>query len=61
VAEQATYDAIHFHGGYGFMLEHDAQLFYRRARTWSRVWGDAEEGYRRAAAARYDLVPGATD
>lgn len=56
VAEQATYDAIHFHGGYGFMLEHDAQLFYRRARTWARVWGDAEDGYRRAAAARYDSV-----
>ncbi len=51
--ERATYDAIHFHGGYGFMLEHDVQLFYRRARTWARVWGDAEDGYRRAAAARY--------
>ncbi len=60
VAEQATYDAIHFHGGYGFMLEHDAQLFYRRARTWARVWGDAEDGYRRAAAARYDSVLEAT-
>jgi alkylation response protein AidB-like acyl-CoA dehydrogenase len=56
VAERATYDAIHFHGGYGFMLEHDAQLFYRRVRTWARVWGDAEDGYRRAAAARYDPV-----
>ena len=55
-AERATYDAIHFHGGYGFMLEHDAQLFYRRARTWARVWGDAEDGYRRAAAARYGSV-----
>ena len=52
-AERSTYDAIHLHGGYGFMLEHDAQLFYRRARTWARVWGDAEDGYRRAAAARY--------
>ena len=52
-AEHATYDAIHFHGGYGFMLEHDVQLHYRRARGWARVWGDAEAGYRRAAAARY--------
>jgi alkylation response protein AidB-like acyl-CoA dehydrogenase len=52
-AERATYDAIHFHGGYGFMLEHDVQLFYRRARGWARVWGDAEAGYRRAATARY--------
>ena len=55
-AERATYHAIHFHGGYGFMLEHDVQLFYRRARGWARVWGGAEAGYRRAAAARYGPV-----
>ncbi len=52
-AERATYDAVHFHGGYGFMLEHDVQLHFRRARGWARVWGDAEAGYRRAALARY--------
>ena len=46
----ATYDALHTHGGYGFMLEYDVQLHYRRARGWARVWGDAEAGYRRAAA-----------
>jgi alkylation response protein AidB-like acyl-CoA dehydrogenase len=52
-AERATYQAIHFHGGYGFMLEHDVQLFYRRARGWSRIWGSADDAYRRAATARY--------
>ncbi len=52
-AEAATYDAIHVHGGYGFMLESDVQLHYRRARGWARVWGDAEAGDRRAAHARY--------
>ncbi len=52
-AEAATYDALHVHGGYGFMLEYDVQLHYRRARGWARVWGDAEAGYRRAAEARY--------
>ena len=45
-AERATYHAIHFHGGYGFMVEHDVQLHYRRARGWARVWGGAEAGYR---------------
>lgn len=60
-AERATYDAIHFHGGYGFMLEHDVQLFYRRARGWARVWGDAETGYRRAANARYGASVGEGD
>ena len=52
-AEQATYDAIHTHGGYGFMLEYDVQLHYRRCRGWSRVWGDAERAVTRAADARY--------
>jgi alkylation response protein AidB-like acyl-CoA dehydrogenase len=57
-AERATYDALHVHGGYGFMLEYDVQLHYRRARGWPRVWGDAAAGYRRAASARYG-APGA--
>jgi alkylation response protein AidB-like acyl-CoA dehydrogenase len=52
-AWRATYDAVHFHGGYGFMLEHDVQLHYRRVRGWTRVWGDHEQAYRRAADARY--------
>jgi alkylation response protein AidB-like acyl-CoA dehydrogenase len=52
-AEKATYDALHTHGGYGFMLEYDVQLHWRRARAWARVWGDAEAAYDRAASARY--------
>ncbi len=52
-ARQVTYDAVHFHGGYGFILESDAQLYYRRARGWARVWGEPRDGYRRAARARY--------
>ena len=51
-ARKATYDAIHFHGGYGFMLESDPQLYYRRARGWSRVWGEPRDAHRRAARAR---------
>ena len=52
-ADMATYNAVHVHGGYGFMLEHDVQLLYRRARGWTRVWGDAAMAMRRVAAARY--------
>jgi alkylation response protein AidB-like acyl-CoA dehydrogenase len=52
-ARDATYQAVHFHGGYGFMLETDVQLYYRRARAWARVWGDPAAAYRRAATARY--------
>ena len=53
-ARDTTYHALHTHGGYGFMLEQDVQLFYRRARGWARVFGGPREAYRRAASARYD-------
>jgi alkylation response protein AidB-like acyl-CoA dehydrogenase len=52
-ARDATYQAVHLHGGVGFTLEHDAQLYYRRARGWARVWGEPRAAYRRAADARY--------
>jgi alkylation response protein AidB-like acyl-CoA dehydrogenase len=52
-ARDATYRSLHIHGGYGFMLEQDVQLLYRRARGWARVWGDTRRAYRRAAAHRY--------
>ncbi|WP_241841664.1 acyl-CoA dehydrogenase [Pseudofrankia sp. BMG5.36] len=52
-ARQVTYDGVHFHGGNGFTLEFDAQLYYRRARGWARVWGEPRDAYRRAARVRY--------
>ncbi len=39
------------------MLEHDVQLFYRRARGCARVWGSADDAYQRAATARYGSAP----
>jgi alkylation response protein AidB-like acyl-CoA dehydrogenase len=57
-AATATYDALHVQGGYGFMLESDVQLHYRRARGWPRVWGDADAAYRRAASSRYGTPDG---
>lgn len=52
-ARDATYRSLHIHGGYGFMLEQDVQLHYRRARGWARVWGDTRRAYQRAASSRY--------
>jgi len=31
--EKAAYECIHLHGGMGFTFEHDAHLYYRRARA----------------------------
>ncbi|HYA67886.1 MAG TPA: acyl-CoA dehydrogenase family protein, partial [Acidimicrobiales bacterium] len=52
-ARDVTYDAVHFHGGYGFTVESDLQLFYRRARGWARIWGEPAMGYQRAGDSRY--------
>jgi alkylation response protein AidB-like acyl-CoA dehydrogenase len=41
-AETVTGKSLHFHGGYGFMLEYDVQLYYRRAKAWSLMLGDRE-------------------
>lgn len=38
-SEAAATDALHFHGGYGFMLEYDAQLYLRRIKAQSMLGG----------------------
>jgi alkylation response protein AidB-like acyl-CoA dehydrogenase len=43
--EKAAYECIHLHGGMGFTWEHDAHLYYRRARADRALLGDPS-GYR---------------
>ena len=38
--EKAAYECIHLHGGMGFTWEHDAHLYYRRARADRVLLGD---------------------
>jgi alkylation response protein AidB-like acyl-CoA dehydrogenase len=56
-ARDATYRSLHFHGGYGFMMEYDIQLYYRRARAWANVYAEPAVVYQRAADARFGPVP----
>jgi alkylation response protein AidB-like acyl-CoA dehydrogenase len=39
-AAKVTDRALHYHGSYGFSLEYDIQLFYRRARGWPLQLGN---------------------
>jgi alkylation response protein AidB-like acyl-CoA dehydrogenase len=55
-SRDATYRSLHFHGGYGFMMEYDVQLLYRRARAWANVYAEPAAAYRRAADKRYGPV-----
>jgi alkylation response protein AidB-like acyl-CoA dehydrogenase len=52
-ARDATLHSLRVHGGYGFMMEYDIQLFYRRARAWANVFGEPTSLYRRVADRRY--------
>jgi alkylation response protein AidB-like acyl-CoA dehydrogenase len=52
-AKTATLRSLHFHGGYGFMNEYDAQLFWRRVRAWGNVYAGPRDVYIRAANKRY--------
>jgi alkylation response protein AidB-like acyl-CoA dehydrogenase len=49
VAERTTNWSLHFHGGYGFMLEYDIQLFYRRAKAWPLAVGSRQGELQRFA------------
>lgn len=51
-ARAATGDCLQFHGGNGFTLEYDIQLYFRRAFSWGAALGGPGLMYRRAAAAR---------
>jgi hypothetical protein len=41
-AHEVVKDSLHFHGGYGYTMENDIQLFFRRAKGWTLVLGDPE-------------------
>ncbi|WP_319453342.1 MULTISPECIES: acyl-CoA dehydrogenase family protein [unclassified Mycobacterium] len=55
-ARDATYRSLHIHGGYGFMMEQDVQLYYRRARGWANVFAEPGAVLERVADRRYGTV-----
>lgn len=57
-ARQASYRSLHYHGGYGFMLEDDIQLFWRRAKAWPALFGEPDLAYARAEASRLGMPEG---
>jgi alkylation response protein AidB-like acyl-CoA dehydrogenase len=57
VAEQAATDALHFHGGYGFMLEYDIQLYLRRIKGLVLLNGDPARELRGLADELWGALP----
>jgi len=46
-----TREVLQFHGGYGYTLEYDIQLFFRRAKAWPLAGGALTDQYQDLAAA----------
>lgn len=57
-ARDATQHSLHIHGGYGFGMEGDIQLYYRRTRGWAMAFGESAVALDRVADARYGAVAG---
>jgi alkylation response protein AidB-like acyl-CoA dehydrogenase len=53
-------ESLHFHGGYGFTLDYDIQLYFRRANEWSLTLGDPRREYQRLADQLYPREPSST-
>jgi alkylation response protein AidB-like acyl-CoA dehydrogenase len=51
-AREASYRSLHYHGGYGFMLEYDIQLYFRRAKAWPALFAEPDVLYARAEGYR---------
>ena len=51
-AREASYRSLHYHGGYGFMLEYDIQLYFRRAKAWPAQFAEPAVLYARAEGQR---------
>ena len=52
-ARSVSETSLHVHGGYGFSLEYDIQLYYRRACAWSLVAGGPRRGLEMVAERRF--------
>lgn len=56
VAARCAGDAVHHHGGVGLTMEHDAQLYFRRAKAWPLVLADPRQEYQLLADRLYGAV-----
>jgi alkylation response protein AidB-like acyl-CoA dehydrogenase len=54
MAFRVAADSLHLHGGYGYTLEYDIQLYFRRAKAWPLAYGDPKFGYRSLAARLFE-------
>lgn len=49
-------ESLQFHGGYGYTLEYDIQLYFRRAKAWPLGLGDPKAEQRHLAALLFEAT-----
>ena len=49
VASRTARESLQFHGGYGYTLEYDIQLYFRRAKAWPLALGPRRDVYESVA------------
>jgi alkylation response protein AidB-like acyl-CoA dehydrogenase len=49
LAERVTAECLHMHGGVGYTMEHDVQLYFRRAKAWPLALGDPRDEFLQVA------------
>jgi alkylation response protein AidB-like acyl-CoA dehydrogenase len=54
VAFRVAAESLHLHGGYGYTLEYDIQLYFRRAKAWPLAYGDPGDGYEELAVQLFE-------
>ena len=54
IAFRTCREALQFHGGYGYTLEYDIQLYWRRAKAWPLAIGSSPREYQILAAQLWD-------
>ena len=57
VAFRIAAESLHLHGGYGYTLEYDIQLYFRRAKAWPLQFGDPGDAYQELAGRLFDAGP----
>jgi alkylation response protein AidB-like acyl-CoA dehydrogenase len=55
LAQRITAECLHFHGGIGYTLEHDIQLYFRRAAAWPLALGDPRSELATLATRMFDV------
>jgi alkylation response protein AidB-like acyl-CoA dehydrogenase len=50
LAERVTAECLHMHGGVGYTMEHDVQLYFRRAKAWPLALGDPRDEFLQVAS-----------